>query len=42
MFPQTNIDSVLTETRVFEPSPEFRSQPHVRGLAEYEHLYREA
>src|SRR6202167_4574565 len=42
MSPQTNIDSVLTETRVFEPSAEFRSQAHIGSLAEYERLYREA
>src|ERR1035438_3756278 len=39
---QTNIDSVLTETRVFEPSNEFRSHAHIGSLAEYERLYREA
>ena len=39
---QTNIDSVLTETRVFEPSPGFRSQAHIRSLGEYERIYREA
>ncbi len=39
---QTNIDSVLTETRVFECSDEFRSQAHVRGMEEYERLYRQA
>src|ERR1022692_3518287 len=42
MPPQPNIDSVLTEKRVFEPSAEFRSQAHIRSLAEYERLYREA
>jgi acetyl-CoA synthetase len=42
MSPQTNIDSVLTETRVFDPSPEFAAHAHIRSLAEYERLYREA
>src|SRR5580700_5604160 len=39
---QTNIDSVLTETRVFDPSAEFSSHAHIRSLADYERLYREA
>ena len=39
---QTNIDSVLTETRVFEPSNEFRAHAHIGSFAEYERLYREA
>ena len=38
----SNIDSVLTETRVFEPSPEFSRQAHVKSLEQYEQLYREA
>ena len=37
-----NIDSVLTENRVFECSDEFRSKAHVRSLEEYERLYQEA
>jgi acetyl-CoA synthetase len=40
--PQANIDSVLTENRVFECSEEFRSKAHVKSMAEYERLYREA
>ena len=40
--PQVNIDSVLTENRVFECSDEFRAQAHVRGMEEYERLYKEA
>src|ERR1039458_3734795 len=40
--PQVNIDSVLTEDRVFECSEEFRSKAHVKSMAEYERLYREA
>jgi len=39
---QPNIDSVLTENRVFECSPGFRSQAHVRGMQEYDCLCREA
>jgi acetyl-CoA synthetase len=39
---QVNIDSVLTENRVFECSDEFRAQAHVRGIEEYERLYKEA
>jgi acetyl-CoA synthetase len=37
-----NIDSVLNEQRVFEPSDEFRSKAHIKSLAEYEQLYRQA
>jgi len=37
-----NIDSILNETRVFEPSPEFSQQAHIKSLEEYERLYAEA
>ena len=37
-----NIDSVLNETRVFEPSPEFSQQAHIYSREEYERLYAEA
>jgi acetyl-CoA synthetase len=40
--PQVNIDSVLHENRVFECAGDFRSQAHVRGMDEYERLYKEA
>ena len=40
--PQVNIDLVLTEDRIFECSEEFRSKAHVKSMAEYERLYREA
>ncbi|MEK6299869.1 MAG: acetate--CoA ligase [Acidobacteriota bacterium] len=40
--PSPNIDSVLNETRVFEPSREFSSQAHIKSLEEYERLYAEA
>ncbi len=36
------IDSILNEQRVFEPSEEFRSKAHIKSLAEYEALYKEA
>ena len=37
-----NIDSVLHENRVFEPSADFRTHARVRGMEEYERLYKEA
>ena len=37
-----NIDSILTENRVFECSEEFRSKAHIRGMDEYERLYQAA
>ncbi len=40
--PQANITSVLKETRVFAPPPEFAAQAHVGSLAEYERLWRHA
>ena len=39
---QANIDSILQETRVFPPSPEFSAQAHVKSAEEYERLYKEA
>jgi acetyl-CoA synthetase len=38
----SNIDSVLNETRVFEPSPEFSRQAHIKSLEDYERIYAEA
>ena len=38
----SNIDSVLKETRVFEPSPEFSRQAHIKSLEDYERIYAEA
>ncbi|HME05429.1 MAG TPA: acetate--CoA ligase [Bryobacteraceae bacterium] len=38
----TDIDSILKEQRIFEPSPEFRSKAHIGSLADYERLYKEA
>lgn len=37
-----SIDSILKETRVFQPSPEFSQEAHVKSLEEYEQLYRQA
>jgi len=39
---QVNIDSILQESRVFEPPKEFSQQAHVKSTAEYERLYKEA
>ncbi len=38
----SNIDSVLTETRVFPPHADFTAQANVSGIASYEALCREA
>jgi acetyl-CoA synthetase len=37
-----SIDSILKETRVFQPSPEFSQTAHIKSLEQYEQLYREA
>jgi acetyl-CoA synthetase len=37
-----NIDSALKEQRVFEPPDGFRSKAHIKSLADYERLYKEA
>jgi acetyl-CoA synthetase len=39
---QTNIESTLTETRIFEPSDDFKSKAHVQGLESYKRLSAEA
>lgn len=39
---QSSIDSILRESRVFEPPEEFGQKAHIKSLAEYERLYREA
>jgi acetyl-CoA synthetase len=39
---QSSIDSILKETRIFEPSTEFSRQAHINSLQDYEALYREA
>jgi len=38
----SNIDSVLQESRTFEPSPEYRQKAHIKSLEEYERLYARA
>jgi len=38
----TAIDHVLTETRLFEPSPEFKAKAVVPSREEYNRLYRES
>ena len=38
--PDQNIDSVLQESRVFPPPPEFSAHAHVKNMAEYERLAR--
>ena len=40
--PSTNITSVLKETRSFPPSAEFAKQAHVKSLAEYDKLWKQA
>ncbi|HEY3138003.1 MAG TPA: acetate--CoA ligase [Blastocatellia bacterium] len=37
-----SIDSILKETRVFQPTQEFSQQAHIKRLDQYEQLYREA
>ena len=36
----TNLDSSLRENRVFAPPAEFAAKAHIKGLAEYEAMYR--
>jgi acetyl-CoA synthetase len=42
MSSHADIDSVLTEQRLFEPSEDFRSKAHIKSKAEYDRLYKEA
>ena len=42
MSSHADIDSALKEQRVFEPSEEFREKAHVKTLAEYQRIYKEA
>ncbi len=37
-----SIDSILKESRVFQPPPEFSQNAHIKSLEQYEQLYREA
>ncbi len=39
---QVNIDSILQESRVFPPSPEFSAKAHIKSHEEYERIYKEA
>ena len=39
---ESNIESVLNESRLFPPSEEFKAQAHISGMDEYERLYAEA
>jgi acetyl-CoA synthetase len=39
---QTSIDSVLQETRKFEPAPEFCAKAHIKSLEDYERIYKES
>jgi acetyl-CoA synthetase len=39
---QQNIDSVLQEKRLFPPSPEFSQHAHIKSMAEYEAIYKQA
>ena len=38
----SNITSVLKETRLFPPSPEFAAKAHIKSMAEYEKLWQRA
>ena len=42
MSSHADIDSVLTEQRVFQPSEDFQSKAHIKSKAEYDRLYQEA
>ncbi len=40
--PKTDIDSILQESRVFPPPPEFSQRAHIKSMAEYQKLYQES
>ncbi len=40
--PKTDIDSVLQESRVFPPPPEFSQRAHIKSMAEYKKIYEES
>ncbi len=40
--PQTNIESSLTEERIFLPPKQFSEQAHIKSFAEYEQIYDQA
>jgi len=39
---QSSIDSILKESRVFEPPEEFSQNAHIKSSADYERIYQEA
>lgn len=39
---QVDIDSILKENRVFNPSDQFSEQAHIKSLEDYERIYKEA
>jgi acetyl-CoA synthetase len=39
---QSNIDSILKESRTFKPPTEFTQQAHIKSVEDYERIYREA
>ncbi len=39
---ETNIESALTERRLFQPPVEFTKQAHVKTMGDYEKLYQES
>ena len=40
--PQTNIESTLTEERIFQPPKEFSEQAYIKSFDEYEQIYDQA
>ncbi|MEP6643716.1 MAG: acetate--CoA ligase [Acidobacteriaceae bacterium] len=40
--PGSNIDSILQEDRKFECPPEFAQHAHIKGLSDYERVYRDS
>ncbi|MBI3650690.1 MAG: acetate--CoA ligase [Acidobacteria bacterium] len=42
MSSQANIDSILKENRMFEPSAAFSSTAHIKSLEEYQRIFKEA
>ena len=39
---ESGIDSVLKEARVFDPPEAFSETAHIKNIAQYERMYREA
>ncbi|HAB15786.1 MAG TPA: hypothetical protein DCE44_04975, partial [Verrucomicrobiales bacterium] len=40
--PTNNIESLLQESRVFKPAPEFSAQAQIKSLAQYKRLWKES